>query len=263
MNPWHDIPVTEESLHVAFPAIIEIPTGCKNKYELDKATGLLRLDRVLHGAVHYPANYGFIPRTFAEDGDPLDVLVLCQEPVAPLTMVDARAVGVMRMRDEKGPDDKIIAVSIHDPAFCEYHRHSELPPFKIREIRKFFEEYKTLEEKEVLVRDWLGAAEAVSIIQEAAARYRQIFPPAADTLASAKKKPWRSGGSVSRAKENWIQFQSIIGSQQPRVNAPPHFLSKSLISQHLGSQRIPGAEGESVFLHPVSSGRRNWCAGVK
>ncbi len=180
MNPWHDIPVTEESLHVVFPAIIEIPTGCKNKYELDKATGLLRLDRVLHGAVHYPANYGFIPRTFAEDGDPLDVLVLCQEPVAPLTMVDARAVGVMRMRDEKGPDDKIIAVSIHDPAFCEYHRHSELPPFKIREIRKFFEEYKTLEEKEVLVRDWLGAAEAVSIIREAVARYRQIFPPAAE-----------------------------------------------------------------------------------
>ena len=101
--------------------------GSKNKYELDKETGLLRLDRVLYSAVHYPANYGFIPRTFCEDGDPLDALVLGQEPVTPLTMLEARAIGVMRMRDEKGLDDKIIAVHIDDPAFAEYTHIREVP----------------------------------------------------------------------------------------------------------------------------------------
>ena len=101
--------------------VIEVPMGSKNKYELDKETGLLKLDRVLYSAVHYPANYGFIPRTYCEDGDPLDALVLGQEPVTPLTMMDARAIGVMRMRDEKGLDDKIIAVSVKDPAVLGLH----------------------------------------------------------------------------------------------------------------------------------------------
>ena len=109
MHPWHDCYVDDAIVGTAFPVVIEIPKGSKNKYELDKETGLLRLDRVLYSAVHYPADYGFIPRTFCDDGDPLDALVLGQEPVYPLTIVEARAIGVMRMRDEKGIDDKIVA----------------------------------------------------------------------------------------------------------------------------------------------------------
>src|SRR5262245_41459009 len=120
MHPWHDIYVDDHTIEKTFPALIEVPKGSKNKYELDKESGFLKLDRVLYGAVHYPANYGFIPRTFCDDGDPLDVLVLGQEPVHPLTVVEARAVGAMRMRDEKGVDDKIIAVSVSDPAVNEY-----------------------------------------------------------------------------------------------------------------------------------------------
>ncbi len=112
MHPWHDVYVDEQLIEREFPVVIEVPRGSKNKYELDKETGILRLDRVLYSAVHYPANYGFIPRTFCDDGDPLDVLVLGQEPVDPLTIVEARAIGVMRMRDEKGLDDKILAVCV-------------------------------------------------------------------------------------------------------------------------------------------------------
>src|SRR3982750_3022448 len=127
MHPWHDTPVDETEIATACPAIVEIPKGSKNKYELDKATGFLKLDRVLYSAVHYPADYGFIPRTYCDDGDPLDVLVLGQEPVYPLTVVQARAVGVMRMRDDKGIDDKIIAVSVGDPSFAGYTDSSQLP----------------------------------------------------------------------------------------------------------------------------------------
>ena len=112
MHPWHDCYIDETVIPTAFPGDHEIPKGSTNKYELDKETGLLRLDRVLYSAVYYPADYGFIPRTYCDDGDPLDVLVLGQEPVYPLTIVEARAIGVMRMRDEKGVDDKIVAVSV-------------------------------------------------------------------------------------------------------------------------------------------------------
>src|SRR6188508_111039 len=127
MHPWHDCYLDERWVQRAFPFIIEVPQSSKNKYELDKETGLLRLDRVLYSAVHYPANYGFLPRTFCDDGDPLDALVLGQEPVYPLTIVEARAIGVMRMRDEKGIDDKIISVSVHDPAFAHFIDKEQLP----------------------------------------------------------------------------------------------------------------------------------------
>src|SRR6266446_1805714 len=127
MHAWHDVYIDDEQIESSFPVVIEVPSGSKNKYELDKATGLLKLDRVLYSSVHYPANYGFIPRTYCDDGDPLDVLVLGQEPVYPLTIVQARAIGVMRMRDEKGVDDKIVAVSVHDPAVVEYTDKSQLP----------------------------------------------------------------------------------------------------------------------------------------
>ena len=111
MHPWHDIYIDEKVIETAVPVIIEVPTGSKNKYELDKESGLLKLDRVLYSAVHYPANYGFVPRSFCDDGDPLDALVLTMDPLHPLTLVEARAIGVMRMRDDKGIDDKIIAVA--------------------------------------------------------------------------------------------------------------------------------------------------------
>jgi inorganic pyrophosphatase len=173
MHPWHDPEVDEARLAEFFPVIIEIPRGSTNKYELDKATGLLRLDRVLYSAVHYPADYGFIPRTYCDDGDPLDVLVLGQDPVYPLTIVEARAVGLMRMRDEKGLDDKIVAVSVRDPSFALYTDKSQLPPHVLRQVRRFFEDYKVLEQKQVVVEDLLGPADALAAIKDALAKYRR------------------------------------------------------------------------------------------
>ena len=174
MHPWHDCYLDEQSVQQSFPAVIEVPKGSKNKYELDKETGLLRLDRVLYSAVYYPANYGFIPRTYCDDGDPLDALVLGQESVHPLTVVDSRAIGVMRMRDEKGIDDKIISVSVHDPAFADYKDHTQLPAHTLREIRRFFQDYKTLENKQVVVEDFMGPADAIRIVQDALSMYRKL-----------------------------------------------------------------------------------------
>ena len=175
MHPLHDIPVDARRIGVTVPVVIEVPQGSKNKYELDKETGLLRLDRVLHSAVHYPANYGFVPQTHCDDGDPLDALVLGQEPVHPLTIVDVRLLGVMRMRDEKGLDDKLIGVSAHDPAFAEYADLTQLPQHLLREMRRFFEDYKVLEHKEVLVDAPLGRAEALQTVRDALALYRRRF----------------------------------------------------------------------------------------
>jgi inorganic pyrophosphatase len=174
MHPWHDSYIDDAVISTAFPVVIEIPKGSKNKYELDKETGLLRLDRVLYSAVYYPADYGFIPRTYCDDGDPLDVLVLGQEPVYPLTIVEARAIGVMRMRDEKGIDDKILAVSVKDPAYADYTDKDQLPGHVLRQVRRFFEDYKTLENKQVIVGDLLGPAEAIRIIAEALELYRRL-----------------------------------------------------------------------------------------
>jgi inorganic pyrophosphatase len=174
MHPWHDVYVDDHLIEKNFPVVIEVPKGSKNKYELDKESGLLRLDRVLYSAVHYPADYGFIPRTYCDDGDPLDALVLSQEPVFPLTVVQARAIGAMRMRDEKGLDDKIIAVSVSDPAFADYTDHPQLQPHTLREIKRFFEDYKALEHKQVVVEDFMPAAEAVRILREALDLYRQL-----------------------------------------------------------------------------------------
>ena len=174
MHPWHDCYIDNTVVKTSFPAIIEIPKGSTNKYELDKETGLLRLDRVLYSAVYYPADYGFIPRTYCDDGDPLDALVLSQEPVHPLTIVEARAIGVMRMRDEKGIDDKIVAVSVRDPAFADYTDKAQLPPHLLREVQRFFQDYKALEHKQVIVEDMLGPSEAIAIINDALALYRRL-----------------------------------------------------------------------------------------
>jgi inorganic pyrophosphatase len=174
MHPWHDCYIDEELIASAFPAVIEIPKGSTNKYELDKETGLLRLDRVLYSAVYYPADYGFIPRTYCDDGDPLDVLVLGQEPVFPLTIVQARAIGVMRMRDEKGIDDKIVAVSVRDPAYADFKDKAQLPGHVLRQVRRFFEDYKVLEHKQVVVEELLGPEAAVGVIADALQLYKQL-----------------------------------------------------------------------------------------
>ncbi len=172
-HPWHDIEV-DEPVDEAFVSLIEIPKGSKVKYELDKETGLLKVDRILFSAVHYPANYGFIPRTYCDDGDPLDVLVLGQEPVVPMCMMRARAVGMMQMRDDKGLDDKIIAVHLDDPAVSDYTHIRELPQHQLKELRRFFEDYKSLEGKEVTVEDFQGPYEAVKAIRAGLEGYRQL-----------------------------------------------------------------------------------------
>ena len=174
MHPWHDVYVDEQLVESELPTVIEVPKGSSNKYELDKETGLLKLDRVLYSAVHYPANYGFVPRTFCDDGDPLDVLVIGQEPIHPLTIVFARAIGVMRMRDEKGEDDKILAVNTRDPAVAHYRHHEELPGHTARQIKRFFEDYKKMEHKEVMVDDLQGPEEAVGILHDALKLYGKL-----------------------------------------------------------------------------------------
>ena len=166
MNPWLDVALPE-SVEAPFPALIEIPRGSRNKYEIDKETGLLKVDRVLYSAVYYPANYGFIPRTYCDDGDPLDVLVLGQEPVYPMCLVEARAIGAMRMRDEKGLDDKIVAVHVNDPAVSHYRDIGELPPHQLNEVRRFFQDYKLLEHKEVVVENFVGPYAALDIYRKA------------------------------------------------------------------------------------------------
>ena len=175
-HPWHDIPLPDDHFFEVVPAVIEIPRGCKNKYELDKATGFLRVDRVLFGAMHYPANYGFIPRTLADDEDPLDVLVLGQEPVVPLAFLYARAIGGFRMKDEKGLDEKIICVHVNDPAFRDYSDFSQLPPHVITEMMRFFEDYKGLEGKKSEVGEKLSRLDSLRVIQNCAARYLQYYP---------------------------------------------------------------------------------------
>jgi inorganic pyrophosphatase len=169
-HPWHDVPLPADT-DGWFPAYIEIPNGSKVKYELDKPTGLLRVDRVLYSSVHYPANYGFIPRTYCADGDPLDVLVLGQEPVVAGVLMRARAIGVMRMLDERRADDKVIAVHLDDPEYLGYRDIAELPPHRLQELRRFFLDYKVLEGKDVQVEAPLGAAEARAILRDAVALY--------------------------------------------------------------------------------------------
>ena len=169
-HPWHDIPLPDD-LAEWFPAYIEIPKGSRVKYELDKPTGLLKVSRVLYSAVFYPANYGFVPRTYCDDDDPLDVLVLGQEAVAPGVLLRARAIGVMRMRDDKGQDDKIIAAHVDDPEYEALRDIAELQPHRLRELQRFFLDYKVLEGEEVVVEEPLGHAEAMPILREALAFY--------------------------------------------------------------------------------------------
>jgi len=184
MHAWHDVELGDD-IAGHFRAVIEIPKGSKIKYELDKATGLLGVDRVLHSAVHYPANYGFLPRTFCDDGDPLDVLVLGQEPVVPLCILRARAIGVLTMSDEKGADDKIVAIHVDDPEYEHYRDIAELPPHRLRELERFLLDYKALENKIVNVGQLRGRAEAEGVVRAAARLYRERIVPTLGRRPSA------------------------------------------------------------------------------
>ena len=170
IHPWHDV-TPGEHLPAEFVAVVEIPMGSSVKYELDKETGLLRLDRILYSAVYYPANYGFIPQTLAEDDDPLDVLVLCQEAVVPLTLIHARAIGLMTMIDAGKKDHKVISVATQDPEFNSYREASEMPEHRLAMLRRFFLDYKQLEGKAVEVDEIAPAAHAYPVIEDALARY--------------------------------------------------------------------------------------------
>jgi inorganic pyrophosphatase len=170
IHPWHDV-TPGEHIPQEFLSIIEIPFGSSVKYELDKNSGLIKLDRVLYSAVYYPANYGFVPQTLAEDDDPLDVLVFCQEAVAPLTLIKARTIGLMTMVDGGKKDHKVIAIAIDDPEFNSYREISEMPPHRLTMLRRFFQDYKQLEGKVVEVDEIEPAKAAYPVIEDALHRY--------------------------------------------------------------------------------------------
>ena len=174
MNIWHDVSssrITPED----FLAVIEIEKGSKKKYELDKETGVIILDRILYTSTHYPANYGFIPKTYAEDDDPLDVLVLCSEPIDPLVLVRAYPIGVITMIDNGRNDEKIIAIPFEDPTYNCYRSIDALPHHIFQEMQHFFSVYKELEKKETAVNTVQGQKEAVTVIKKSIARYQKKF----------------------------------------------------------------------------------------
>ena len=175
MNPWHDFNSKRLSPE-SFMAVIEIAKGSKKKYELDKETGMLVLDRILYTSTHYPANYGFIPKTYSDDKDPLDVLVICQESLDPLTLVRCYPIGVIKMEDNDESDEKIIAIPEKDPSWSSYRDISALPNHMFEEISHFFEVYKTLEHKHTAVKEVMGRDDAIQIIKEALDKYKEKFP---------------------------------------------------------------------------------------
>lgn len=174
VNIWHDIDPKRISPE-DFMTVVEIPKGSKKKYELDKATGLIVLDRILHTSTHYPANYGFIPRTYGDDGDPLDVLVLCSEVLDPLTLVRCYPIGYISMLDDGKNDEKIIAIPFADPTYSGYKDISELPDHIFDEMAHFFTVYKTLEGKETVAGDVQGREGAIEVIRNAIGHYKDCF----------------------------------------------------------------------------------------
>ena len=174
IHPWKDLSPGPHPPDLV-TAVIEIPRGSRNKYELDKDSGLMRLDRVLYSAVHYPGDYGFIPRTLHEDGDPLDVLVRINEPTFPGCQIDVRPVGVLKLLDRGEPDDKILAVPSHDPQHNEYFDIADLPGHYLREIEHFFGIYKDLEGKRVEIVGWEKSERALEIIVDSIRRYEEMY----------------------------------------------------------------------------------------
>lgn len=174
LHPWHGATYGEEA-PVIVKTLIEISQGSRTKYEIDKETGLLKLDRVIYSSFHYPVNYGFIPQTLGWDGDPLDILVLCSQSIQPLCLVDATVIGNMQMIDSGEYDDKIIAVATNDPSVNHITNMDELPRHFISELRNYFEQYKVLESKEVRIENFQEKEDAYRIINEAIAHYKTQY----------------------------------------------------------------------------------------
>ena len=175
LHPWHGATYGEEAPKVV-NALIEIPEGSKSKYEIDKKTGLLKLDRVIYSSFHYPVNYGFIPQTLGKDGDPLDILVMCSEAIQPLCLVEAYVIGNMQMIDTGLIDDKIIAVAVHDPGVNYITSLDLVPQHIFRVLKNYFEQYKVLENKKVEINDFQEKDTAFDIINEAIAFYKETYP---------------------------------------------------------------------------------------
>ena len=175
LHPWHGAHYGKQSPQIV-NGLIEIPQGSRAKYEIDKATGLLKLDRVIHSSFHYPINYGFIPQTLGHDGDPLDILVMCSESIQPLCLVEATVIGNMQMIDNGEKDDKIIAVATHDPSVNHISDISELPRHFIAVLRNYFENYKVLENKVVEIDEFQNKETAFAVILEAIELYKEKFP---------------------------------------------------------------------------------------
>jgi inorganic pyrophosphatase len=174
MNPWHDVKLDlDENNHLN--CIIEIPANSKIKYEIDKDSGLLKVDRILYSSVHYPSNYGFFPQTFCDDGDPLDVLVIGQMPVVPLSIMRVRPIGVIRMIDQGKGDDKVISVHADDPEYNHIYSIKQIAPHKMNEMRRFFESYKELEKKHVLINSIDDEVSAMQVVREAMDLYARTY----------------------------------------------------------------------------------------
>lgn len=174
MNPWHDFPVGAHPPEIV-TAVVEIPRGSRNKYELDKASGQFRLDRVLFSAVHYPGDYGFIPRTLHEDNDPLDIIVIINEPTFPGCQIDCRPLGVLKLLDRGEPDDKIVAVPSNDPFYHEYFDIADISQHYLKEVEHFFHIYKDLEGRRVEIVGWEKSEAAMSVIQDSIDRYEEKY----------------------------------------------------------------------------------------
>lgn len=175
LHPWHGASYGDEAPQIV-NALIEIPQGSKSKYEIDKKTGLLKLDRIIYSSFHYPVNYGFIPQTLGKDGDPLDILVMCSEPIQPLCLVEAFVIGNMQMIDSDLIDDKIIAIAVNDPTVNYIKNLDEVPPHIFKVLKNYFEQYKVLEHKKVEINDFQGKEIAFNIIKESIEFYNETYP---------------------------------------------------------------------------------------
>ncbi|RPD45135.1 MULTISPECIES: inorganic diphosphatase [Chitinophagaceae] len=174
LHPWHGANHGDRAPQIV-TALIEISQGSRTKYEIDKETGLLKLDRVIYSSFHYPANYGFIPQTLGLDGDPLDIMIMCSQSIQPLCLVEAKVIGNMQMIDNGEEDDKIIAVALHDPSVNHINSIDELPRHFFNELKHFFEEYKVLENKEVRIDNFLSREEAYEVVNSAVDLYKEKF----------------------------------------------------------------------------------------